>query len=160
MKPGNAQLIGLVEERLGNLKDLGRAILAAQQACISADLDLLRKHDNRKESLCAEIRRLDLEISRIFDGINPRSSMRTILDPATAPQRGIDRAIARRLSTLFDESDAARAEVGRLNQVYALFLARSRSTLNVMINVFSHCLGVYPSLNAAASSSLTFERSS
>ena len=159
MERGNARLIALLEERLRNLKGLSQAIQSAQQACISADLEALRIHDSHKEHLCREMRRLDLEIRKLVGSIHPTGSMRMILDQAAAKESGIDMSDARRLSDLFDESEAARAEVVRLNRVYAQFLARSRGTLSVMINVLSHCLGVYPSLGPSSALNTSFERS-
>ncbi len=159
MEQGNAKLIALLEERLRSLKRLARAIESAQQACISADLEGLRFHDSQKQQLCAEIRRLDMEIRTLFGNIQPSGSMRAILDPAPAKGNGIDMNEARRLSDLFGESEEYRAEVERLNRVYAEFLARSRATLKVMVNVLSHCLGVYPSLGSSSAFDRPFERS-
>ena len=158
MEQGNAGLIALLEERLRNLKGLGQAIQSAQQACILADLEALRIHDSHKQHFCAEIRRLDLEIRTRVGSIHPSGSIRAILNRA-AKESGIDMFEARWLVDLFDESEAARAEVERLNRVYAQFLARSRGTLSVMINVVSHCLGVYPSLGPSSALNTSFERS-
>lgn len=159
MEPEKVQLIGLVEQRLRNLRELGQEILATQQACISADADALRTHDSHKLNLCMGIHRLDLEIRKVTESLSPEGSLRSMLEPATGNISGVDEASARRLRVLFEESETARAEVQRLNRVYAYLLAGSRNTLNVLINVFSHCLGVYPPLDAAQSRTTIFERS-
>lgn len=159
MEQGHAKLIALLEERLRNLKGLGHAIQSAQQACISADLEALRIHDSQKQHLCAEIRRLDQEIRTLVGNIHTSASMRAILDPAHAKGNGIDMTEGRRLNDLFGESEECRAEVERLNRVYGEFLARSRATVNVMVNVLSHCLGVYPSFGSSSTLNRPFERS-
>lgn len=158
MGRGNAQLIPLLEERLRRLKGLSHAIEAAQQACISGDLEALRSHDGNKVHLCAEIRRLDQEICKLIQNIPHSESLRSVL-AAHAEGESVDPTAARRLAVLFSENQQARAEVGRMNRVYGMFLVRSRNTMNVMINVVSHCLGVYPSLDSPFSPARPFERS-
>ncbi|MEJ2010510.1 MAG: hypothetical protein P8Z30_20550 [Acidobacteriota bacterium] len=159
MERDNAQLIALLEARLQHLKSLAREIKAAQDACVALDLEALRIHDHQTENLCAEIRKLDLEISRIVPNLNPARRLRAVLDAGHGSESQVGPAAARRLSGLLEESEAAREEVRRLNRVYALFLARSRKTLNVMVNVVSHCLGIYPSPQQSTSLAIPFERS-
>ena len=150
-------MIALLGERLQKLKSLAQKIKAAQEACVALDLEALRAHDSQKSYLCAEISRLDIEISRIVLKHDPAGSLRAILVAGYGSESRTEPA-ARLLNGLFEESESARAEVRRLNRVYAQFLARSRNTLNVMINVVSHCLGVYPFLDRPASLTLPFER--
>jgi len=159
MERDDTQLIMLLENRLQKLKSLAQEIKSAQEACVALDIEALRIHDQQKVQLCAEIRSLDLEISAVVSKHNSSGPLGEMLAASHSNEAGIEPGKARRLSALFEESRAARAEVLRLNLVYAQFLARSRATLNVMINVVSHCLGVYPSLDRSASQGLPFERS-
>lgn len=159
MEQANSRLIALLEERLCNLKDLGQAVRECQQACLTADLEALRTLDLHKEHLCAEIRRVDQEICAHVANLGRSGSLRTILDATPSEGKGMDAATAQRLRDLFDESEAARANVAKINHVYAQFLSRSRGTLTVMINVFSHCQGVYPSNGSSLAASPSFERS-
>ncbi len=158
MEQENARLIALVEERLQKMKSLALEIQASQEACVALDPEALRAHDTQKELLCTEIRRLDLEISTVIPKPGPAGSLRVALAAAHAKEAQTEPA-ARQLNVLFEASEAARAEVVRLNRVYARFLARSRNTLNVMINVVSHCLGIYPSPQHPGSVPAPFERS-
>lgn len=159
MEHDEKQLIELLQKRLQKLKILAQEITSAQEACVALDLEALRIHDQQKAQLCAEIGTLDLEISAIVPKHNSSGPLGEMLAAGQSNEAGIDQVMARRLSALFEESKATRAEVQRLNCVYAQFLARSRATLNVMINVISHCLGVYPSLERSASRCVPFERS-
>lgn len=159
MERENLQLITLVEERLQKLKSLAREIKTAQEACVELNLEALRIHDRQKENLCTEIRQLDLEISGIVLNHGPAGSAGAILAAGFGGELSRRPEVARRLEVLLEESEVARAEVRKLNRVYAVFLARSRSTLSVMINVVSHCMGIYPSPDRSGSPSLSFERS-
>ncbi|HZT71884.1 MAG TPA: hypothetical protein VFC10_19330 [Terriglobia bacterium] len=159
MEPENSQLFGLLEERLRRIKGLALEIQAAQQACVSADFEALRMHDRCKERLCAEIRRLDNEIRSILRPSHPTTPVRRLLEVFVAGEGKENPTAIQRLRALLDESEAARAEVSKLNETYALFLARWRKVLNMMTNVFSHCMGVYPSLQPAAFRASSLERS-
>lgn len=123
------QLTTLLRQRLRALESLASEIAAGQNACVALDLDRVQAHDCRKEGLCAEIRRIELEITALQQNAGLLLSQ----------------ADKKTLYRLWEESEAARLEVGRRNQVYAEFLRRAHSTVGVMMNVISHCLGVYPS---------------
>lgn len=159
MEQDNAKLIALVKIRLQKLESLAHEIQASQAACIALDLEALRTHDHQKEHLCAEIRRLDCEISKAIENSSPAGPLRTVLAAGHAKQEQPEPAKARQLNALLEAAEAARAEVSRLNRVYARFLARSLNTLNVMMNVVSYCLGIYPSALRPASVNIPFERS-
>ncbi len=116
-------------------------------------------HDRCKERLCAEIRRLDNEIRSILPPSHPTAPVRRLLEALVAGEGQENPTAVQRLRALLDESEAARAEVSKLNETYALFLARWRGVLNMMTNVFSHCMGVYPSLQPAAFRASSLERS-
>lgn len=149
MEQTSSQRTALVEQRLQKLKRLAQEIAAGQEACVALDLEALRNHDHQKEQLCAEIRLLDFAIRReVRESASGRSQREVAADG--------------KLDRLMAESENARAEVARLNRVYALFLARSRGTLKVMANVVSHCRGAYPApgeLAAPAIPATPFERS-
>lgn len=149
MEQTSSQLTALLEQRSQKLKCLAQEIAAGQEACVALDLEALRNHDHQKEQLCAEIRLLDFAIRR---EVRESASGRSLRDVAADGKLG----------RLIAESETALAEVARLNRVYTLFLARSRSTLKVMANVVLHCRGVYPApgeLPAPPIRATPFERS-
>lgn len=149
------QLTALLRKRLRALESLSSEIAAGQNACVALDLDGVQAHDQRKEDLCAEIRRIELEITAFQQNPAHRGLFKAFVGPgADFPSSQADK---KTLYRLWEESEAARLEVGRRNQVYAEFLRRAHSTVGVMMNVISHCLGVYPS--EAFPAQTAFERS-
>ncbi|HEV2418409.1 MAG TPA: hypothetical protein VGX94_11430 [Terriglobia bacterium] len=137
------QLTALLRKRLHALESLSSEIAAGQDACVALDLDGVQAHDRRKEDLCAEIRRIELEIAALRQDPTYQGLFRASVDPVS--NLPLSQADKKTLYRLWEESEAARLEVGRRNQVYAEFLRRAHSTVGVMMNVISHCLGVYPS---------------
>lgn len=149
------QLTTLLRKRLHALESLSSEIAAGQNACVALDLDGVQAHDRRKEDLCAEIRRIELEIAALRQDPAYQGLFKASVDPgASLP---LSQADKKTLHRLWEESEAARLEVGRRNQVYAELLRRAHSTVGVMMNVISHCLGVYPSEMFPAQTA--FERS-
>lgn len=137
------QLTTLLRKRLHALESLSNEIAAGQSACVALDFDGVQAHDRRKEDLCAEIRRIELEIAALRQDPAHRDLFKTFEAPdACLP---LSQADKKTLYRLWEESEAARLEVGKRNQVYVEFLRRAHSTVGVMMNVISHCLGVYPS---------------
>lgn len=137
------QIANLLRKRLRALQDLSQEITAGQKACIRLDFDAVRTHDEHKQSICAEIGIIEREINVLRgdpenDGLFRSFAVPTELSLA----HDKDREALRRL---WAESEAARAEAGERNQVYAEFLRRAQSTGRLMMNVIAHCLGVYPS---------------
>lgn len=149
-----SQLTTLLRRRLHALESLSSEITAGQEACIALDLDGLEAHDRRKECLCAELGRISLEIGALQQIPAHRELFQSL-----AGQAKESSSDSETLSRLWEDSEAARAEAGRRNQIYAEFLRRARSTAGIMMNVISHCLGVYPSEIFPPSTQSPFERS-
>ncbi|MGH9350775.1 MAG: hypothetical protein ACRD2G_01210 [Terriglobia bacterium] len=152
-----SQLATLLRKRLHTLKSLSIEIAAGQKACIALDLGGVQAHDRGKEDLCAELGRIEAEITALQESPAHEELFQGLANRARGvPEGRTDQETLRRL---WEESEAARIEAGRCNDVYAEFLRRARSTVGVMMNVMSHCLGVYPSEMFPAPAQSPFERS-
>lgn len=127
MNTERSEYMDLLRQRHEAFRSLANEIDAGQQACIRLDISTLRSHDSRKIAICAEVRRLNAAIAS--------------LQPAGAamPVQTLDE-----IRLLLKKSEEARAEARRRNQIYADFLGRARSSINMMMNVMAHCLGSYP----------------
>lgn len=159
MKREISTLTALVNERLLALKSLTQEIAAGQEACIALNREKLEEHDGRKQALCARVSRLDSEIAALLHEFSPGASFRDFAKSALAAAGPTESAAIARLQELLEQSEAARLEAGRLNHVYGELLRRSRSTLQILMNVIAHCLGVYPSSTRTGSPAASFERS-
>lgn len=155
MQQHATNLISLLSQRLRALQSLAREVTAGQEACIALDLEKLYAHDRQKELLCAQVRRLDVEIGKLRESIR-LGGWNSEMTEGRAGHPDAD--TARRLQNLWQECEAARVEVGKRNQVYGEFLRRARSTLSIMINIMSHCLGIYPASSFATATGSFFER--
>lgn len=159
MKQEISTLTALLNERLLALKSLAQEISQGQEACIALNREKLQEHDLQKQALCARVSRLDSEIAALLQEFSPGASLRSFAKSAQAGAGPAESAAMARLQELLKDSEAARLEAGRLNHVYGELLRRSRSTLQVLMNVLAHCLGVYPSSTRTGSPAASFERS-
>jgi hypothetical protein len=148
MKPDLMRIAALMSTRLEALRSLAAEIAAGQQACVALDLERLQACDREKERLCKDLSGIDAKLAKLT-GIAPRGSFLGWL--AAQSVDGTEPGVLERVGKLAKESEAARVEVGRRNEVYNEFLRRARSKLKVMANVVSHCLGVYPAWALPAS---------
>jgi D-serine deaminase-like pyridoxal phosphate-dependent protein len=141
MQKDLGRIAELTVTRLEALYSLADEITAGQQACVALDLDALEAHDQQKQYLCTEVGRIDAELLTLA-GVRSHEGFVTRLRAEGAASTQPE--LLRRIQRLAEQSEAARMEVSRRNQNYAEFLRRARATLNVMTNIVSHCLGVYP----------------
>jgi hypothetical protein len=153
-----SQFTALLGKRLQALQSLAHEISAGQAACVALDIESLEAHDREKQRLCAEVRRIDIEVM-YFQQNGVPLWQRLAEEPSGSPKDRSEPDSLRQMRRLWEESETARAEVRKRNEVYAEFLRRARSTASVMANVMSHCLGVYPSGILGSSANLPFERS-
>ncbi|MGH9448586.1 MAG: hypothetical protein ACRD3O_23150 [Terriglobia bacterium] len=154
-----ACLISLLRQRQRAFKSLAAEVSAGQEACIALDVEDLQLHDQEKLRLCAEVRCLNQEIAAFRHSPVYEEAVGS---PAKGSQRSgmaVDVEILQCIRKILQDSDAARAEVARRNNIYEAFLCRARSNINVMINVVSHCLGVYPPWVSPAAAGSPWERS-
>lgn len=140
------ELINLLSRRREAYKALAAEIAAGQQACIALDLEGVQLHDREKALLCGELHRLDVAITNLDAGRN----LSWLAEGGGQPDE--KRQTVLRVRELVRDSEAARAEAGRRNQVYAGFLKRAAATGRVMMNILSHCAGVYPASVGGADS--------
>lgn len=139
-------LIDLLSRRRDAYKALAAEIAAGQQACIALDLEGVHLHDRRKALLCAEVHRLDIAITSLDAGRN----LAWLAEGSDRPENAARNVW--RVRELVRDSEAARAEAGRRNQVYSEFLKRASGTVRVMMNIMSHRAGVYPASVGGAGS--------
>lgn len=137
------KLTALLGERLLALRLLSQEIAAGQEACVALNHEKLLGHDRQKQALCAEVSRLDAQIAGLLREAAPGVSLRDFVSQSTASAGPEQAEAAANLERLLEDSEAARLEAARLNRIYDDFLRRSRSTLSVLMNVVSHCAGIY-----------------
>lgn len=137
MNPETSQFVTLLTQRYQAFRSLASEVAAGQEACVALDLEGIQNHDMQKVRLCAELRRVELDLSQLQQ--NP--AYQDLFKRLAAAGGDGD---VQRISQLWRDSEEARVEAARRNGVYAGFLKRAGSTLNVMMNIMSHCLGVYP----------------
>lgn len=139
----NPQLATLLRKRRHSFQALTQEIAAGQQSCVALNFDAVRAYDERKQGVCAEIKSIEQEIAALRrDPANGEIFRRLAGSADSSP--ATDQGMAA-LCRLWVESEAARAEAGERNQVYAEFLRRAHATGRLMMNVIAHCMGVYPS---------------
>ena len=154
-----ACLISLLNQRLRAFESLAAEVSAGQQACVALDIGKLQLHDQEKYRLCAELRRLDEEIAAFQNSPVYEEALGRPLTESQPSGNMADTESLQRIRKVLQDSEEARAEAARRNQTYAAFLRRARSNVTVMINVVSHCLGVYPPWLSPASAGSPWERS-
>lgn len=136
-------IIPLLSRRLHALQSLASKITQGQLAYIALDFEEARTHDREKERLCAEIRCLDQAIAdqrQSFPLIEKKQAMGDREQGAEEPNA----KSWKRVQELWIECNTAQAEVCRKNRVFAEFLQRARRTNQVMVNILSYSLGLYP----------------
>ncbi|MDE3180515.1 MAG: hypothetical protein KGM47_12745 [Acidobacteriota bacterium] len=130
-----AQLSGLLNLRTRLFESLTNEINQGLEASIAMNIEAIQIHDRRKVEICQEIHRLHSALAVIQRG-----------SAASPAAKDLDEALKTdvQIRQLWRESEAARAEAGRRNRIYEEFLRQAEGTVKVMMNVMSHCLGVYP----------------
>jgi hypothetical protein len=131
--------LGLLERRLSLLRLLAQEFVDCRKEFVALDLDGMYRRISEQEELCREIQRL-------HQGIQA-------LQQTCAAQLGLEKhgeagnpeiaEWAERLSRVMQELGKAHAEVGRLNQVHAAYLRRSRRTINVLMNFIGNYAMTY-----------------
>jgi hypothetical protein len=120
----------LLERRLSLLRLLAREFVDCRKEFMAFDLDGMYRRISEQEELCRQIQRLHPAI---------QSLQQTCATQLGLQDRGIEGQpenvkCAERLGNLMNELETAQAEVGRLNQVHAAYLRRSRRTVEVLMN--------------------------
>ena len=122
--------LGLLERRLSLLRLLAQEFVDSRKEFVALDLDGMYRRIFEQEELCREIQRLHPAIH----ALQQTCAMQLGLENYGAAGNPENAERAERLSRVVQEIGKAQAEVGRLNQIHAAYLRRSRRTINVLMN--------------------------
>jgi hypothetical protein len=124
--------LGLLERRLSLLRLLAQEFVDCRKEFIALDVDGMYRRIFQQEELCRQIQRLDPAIQ----ALQRTCAMQLGLESRTAAGKPENAGWVERLNLVIRELGKAQAEVGRLNQIHAAYLRRSRRTMNVLMNFF------------------------
>jgi len=122
--------LALLERRLSLLRLLAQEFVDGRKEFVALDLDGMYRRIGEQEELCRQIQRLHPGIRALQQTCAAQLGLQghgAKGQPETAEWAG-------RLSLVMRELGKAQAEVGRLNQIHAAYLRRSRRTVNVLLN--------------------------
>ena len=130
MKTEVENYVLLLESRLSLLQMLAQQFVDCRKDFISMDLDGMYSRISEQEDLCRKIQRLDPEINLLH-----QTCMKQLgLEPADESNAPENAAWADRLRQVMQGLGQAQTEIGRLNQIHAAYLRRSRRTIDVLMN--------------------------
>ena len=125
--------LSLLERHLSLLRLLAQEFVASRKEFMAFDLDGIYRRIFEQEELCGQIQRLQPGIHSLQQKCATQLGLKTIGGTDLSPNREQGERVARILS----EIESARTEVGRLNQIHAAYLRRSRRTANVLMQLVS-----------------------
>jgi flagellar FlgN protein len=120
----------LLERRLSLLRLLAQEFVDCRKEFVALDLDGMYRRIFEQEELCREIQRLHPAIHAL------QQTCATQLEFGNHGVQGKAENAERaaRLERVMKDLGEAQAEVGRLNQIHAAYLRRSRRTVQVLLN--------------------------
>src|SRR5258708_36858351 len=119
--------IALLERRLSLLRMLAQQFLDCRKDFISMDLDGMYARIAEQEDLCRQIQALHPAIDRL-----QRTCVKHLgLEQPDQGNALENAAWAGRLRRVMQGLGEAQTEIGRLNQIHACYLRRSRQTIQV-----------------------------
>lgn len=130
MSPELETYLGLLERRLSLLRLLAQEFVDCRKEFVALDLDGMYRRICEQEELCRQIQRLHPAIQ----ALQQTCAMRLGLEHRSEAVHPENPEWAERLTRVMQEIGKAQAEVGRLNQIHAAYLRRSRRTINVLMN--------------------------
>jgi hypothetical protein len=116
--------------RLSLLQLLAQELVDSRKEFIALDLDGMCRRISEQEELCRQIQRLHPAIHALQETCAAHFE----LEKSDAASKAENAEPARRLTSVMQELGKAQAEVGRLNQIHAAYLRRSRRTIHVLMN--------------------------
>lgn len=122
--------LGLLEQRLVLLRALAQQLIDCRKEFVAMDLDGMYGRISEQETLCRQIQSFHPAI----DMVQRTCARQPDLGRLEAGRLPEEIALAGRLRTVMLEIGSAQAEVGRLNQIYASYLRRSRRTVQMLLN--------------------------
>lgn len=120
----------LLEQRLSLLRLLAQEFVDCRKDFVALDLDGMYRRISEQEELCRQIQRLQPGIQ----ALQKTCAIQIDLDSCNAGGNPGNAQWAERLTRVMQDLGTAQAEVGRLNQIHAEYLRRSRKTINVLMN--------------------------
>jgi hypothetical protein len=120
----------LLEKRLSLLRLLAQEFVDCRKEFVALDLDGMYRRISEQEELCRQIQRLHPAIH----ALQQTCALQLGLENRDAAGKPENTEWEERLSRVMQELGKAQAEVGRLNQIHAAYLRRSRRTINVLMN--------------------------
>lgn len=143
MKPNVQRYLELLERRLATLRLLAAGIEESRHAFTEMDLERINSHVTHQESLCSELRFLDVELETLKRQLSTEFQRDVDLTNLKTLQGLLDSESERRMHMLVSGLNTIQADVRRLNRVQAELLRRSRRSINVLINFMSYYRGTY-----------------
>jgi hypothetical protein len=128
------EYLALLERRLHLLHALARQFVECRGDFIAMNLDGMHGHTAEQESLCGQIRSLQPAIDRL----QLACAQQLDLGRPDAVNHPEDAVWVERVREAKRELDKAQVEVGRLNQIHAAYLRRSRRTVNMLMNFYQN----------------------
>jgi hypothetical protein len=122
--------LSLLERRLSLLQLLAQEFIVCRKEFVAFDLDGMYRRISAQEELCREIQRLEPAIQ----ALQQTCAAQVIVENQGATDRVGSAEWAKRLEGVMRDLAIAQTEVGRLNQVHAAYLRRSRRTIDVFMN--------------------------
>jgi len=134
MTEANTTYLELLEKRIELLDSLASALLASRSAMAAFDVNSLEARIAQQQALCAEIQFLDEQIEHLPD---PRAAH---LRPNGPEQSG---ASSPKLAVILRRLHQAHEAVKQLNSAHRALVARSRCTVNALLNSLQAFEGNY-----------------
>jgi hypothetical protein len=129
----------LLERRLSLLRLLAREFVDCRKEFVALDLDGMYRRISEQEELCRQIQRLQPAIQ----ALQQKCATHLGLENRGAGGNPEYSEWAERLRRVMQELGKAQAEVGRLNQIHAAYLRRSRKTISVLMNFIGNYAMTY-----------------
>jgi len=147
--------VSLLENRLSLLRLLAQQYVDCRKDFVSMDIDRMYARIAEQEDVCRQIQALQPGI----DSLQQSCAKQLGLDPRDLAGTLEDARWVERLRCVMRELGETQAEVGRLNQIHAAYLQRSRKTIHVLMNSLGLCAVSYaPRMQSAAVRGQTSEK--
>jgi hypothetical protein len=122
--------LALLEQRLSLLRLLAQEFVDGRKDFVALDPEGMYRRISEQEELCRQIQRLH----PVTLALQQTCATQLGEGSHVAAVKAENADGAERLTTVVKELGKAQAEVGRLNQIHAAYLRRSRKTISVLMN--------------------------
>ena len=142
----------LLEQRLSLLRLLAQELVDSRKEFIALDLDGMYRRISEQEELCRQIQRLHPSIH----ALQQTCAVQLGLENPYTTSLSENAEWAQRMRYVMQELEKAQAEVGRLNQIHAIYLRRSRRTIDLLMNFIGSYAMTYarPGESSAAAAAM------